>query len=315
MIIRNSAYLLFIGICFCFLAGAGFNSAPYMGVIRIPPEEKPNACYMLLKKGESEPVKKLFRDMPVQNGDQIQPVAGKTVTLIYVNTACGKQEINRNTIVNCNPRPAVAQKEIWISSDFFERFKDWLIPKPLTEKAAPKFSEDETSCFPSSEFNLSPWPPDGTTLLTDNQVIFRWFEAGESCSEALLTVISDDGKAKQFQIRLGELKTVEMSLIPGRSYQWFIEDEEKEPLSDRYRFRVLSIQESDNIGNQLAEIKKQYAEYAPELCQALYLQLLSDAESGLDFYADSLRILEPYSKKAVIPDSMIEQLHGHCISE
>ncbi len=112
-----------------------------------------------------------------------------------------------------------------------------------------------------------------------------------------------------------ELKTVEMSLIPGRSYQWFIEDEEKEPLSDRYRFRVLSMQESYNIGNQLAEIKKQYAEYAPELCQALYLQLLSDAESGLDFYADSLRILEPYSKKAVIPDSMIEQLHGHCISE
>jgi hypothetical protein len=315
MIIRNWASLLCIGICFCFLTGAGFDSAPYMGVIRVPPGEKPNAYYRLLKKGESEPVKKLFRDMPVQNGDEIQPAAGKTVTLIYVNIACGKQELSRNTTVNCNPPPPASQNGIWIFSDFFERFKDWLIPKPLTEKAAPKFAEDETSCFPSSEFNLSPWPPDGATLLAGNRVIFRWFEAGESCSEAMLTIVSADGKAKPFPIRLGELKTVEMSLIPGRSYQWFIEDEEKEPLSDRYRFRVMSIQESNNIENQLAEIKKQYAEYAPELCQALYLQLISDAETNLDFYADSLRIIEPYSKKAIIPDALVEQLQRHCVSE
>jgi hypothetical protein len=310
---RNMPYILLIGIYL--FAGSVSGAAAYMGIIRVPPEEKPNACCMLLKKGESEPVKKLFRDMPVENGDQIQPIAGKTVTLIYVHKGCGKQEISRNTIVNCNPRPAVAQKEIWISSDFFERFKDWLIPKPLTEKAAPKFAEDETSCFPSSEFNLSPWPPDGTTLLAGEPLLFRWFEAGESCSEAMLTIVSAEGKAKQFQIRLGELKTVEMSLIPGRSYQWFVEDEEKEPLSDRYRFRVLSMQESDNIRNQLAEIKKQYSEYAPELCQALYLQLLSDAETDLDFYADSLRILEPYSKKAIIPDAPVEQLQRHCVSE
>ncbi len=313
MAIRKIGYILLIGICF--FAGTGFVSAPYVGIIRVPPGEKPGACYRLFKKGESEPVKKLFRDMPVQNGDEIQPVAGKTVMLIYVHTACGKQEIVRNTTVNCNPPAPASQKGIWIFSDFFERFKDWLISKPLTEKAAPRFSEDETSCFPPTEFNLSPWPPEGTTLLAGEPVLFRWFEAGESCSKAALVIVSADGKTKPFGIQVGELKSLNISLTPGRSYQWLIEDEEKEPLSDPYRFRVLSMQESDNIRNQLAEIKKQYAEYSPELCQALYLQLLSDADSDLDFYADSLRILEPYSKKAVIPDALIEQLQRHCISE
>lgn len=312
MTIHKTAYILLIGICFSL--GSGVNALAYTGIIRVPQSEKSGTCYRLFKKGESEPVKRLFRDMPVENGDQIQPVPGKSVMLIYANTACGKQEIIRNTVVNCNPPSPLAQKGLWISSDFFERFKDWLIPKPLTEKAAPKFSEDETSCFPSSEFNLSPWPSEGTTLLGAEPILFRWFDAGEACSEALLTLV-DDGKLRRFPMRLGELKSVEIALTPGRSYQWFIEDEEKEPLSERYRFRVLSIQESDNIRNQLAEIKKQYAEYAPELCQALYLQLISDADPDLDFYADSLRLLESYSKKAIIPEPMIEQLHGHCISE
>lgn len=309
---RNTAYILWIGIVF--FLGFGAGAAAYTGIVRVPQSEKPEAYYRLFKKGESEPVKRLFRDMPVENRDEIQPVPGKSVMLIYANTACGKQEIIRNTVVNCNPPSPLAQKGLWISSDFFERFKDWLIPKPLTEKAAPKFSEDETSCFPSSEFNLSPWPSEGTTLLGAEPILFRWFDAGEACSEALLTLV-DDGKLRRFPMRLGELKSVEIALTPGRSYQWFIEDEEKEPLSERYRFRVLSIQESDNIRNQLAEIKKQYAEYAPELCQALYLQLISDADPDLDFYADSLRLLESYSKKAIIPEPMIEQLHGHCISE
>lgn len=313
MTIRNTAYILVIGICF--IAGSGFVSSPYTGIIRVPPEEKPAACYRLFKKGESEPAEKLFRDMPVQNGDEIQTVAGKTVMLIYVHTACGKQEIVRNTTVNCNPPSPVSQKGVWIFSDFFERFKNWLITKPLTEKAAPKLYEDETSCFPSTEFNLSPWPPDGTTLLAGEPVCFRWFEAGESCSKAALVIVSADGKTKAFAIQLGELKALDISLTPGRSYQWFVEDEEKEPLSDLYRFRVLGMQESDNIRNQLAEIKKQYPEYSTELCQALYLQLISDADSDLDFYADSLRILEPYSKKAIIPDALIEQLQKHSISE
>lgn len=167
---------------------------------------------------------------------------------------------------------------------------------------------EDISCFPIQEFNLSPFPVNGTTLLAGEPLFFRWFENGEPCSEAVL-VISGDIKKHEEKIRLGELKEIAASVFtPGKSYQWHIEQNGK-AISETYRFRVLSQDESDSVRRQSDNVAEMYKNRSPLLFQAFYLQFISNETQ--DFYADSLRLLKKYMDETPKPDILIQRLNEH----
>jgi len=105
----------------------------------------------------------------------------------------------------------------------------------------------------------------------------------------------EKGTSHRLNIKIGELKKVDANLVKtGEAYEWHIEQENK-AISDRYGFRVLNKDESDNILSQLAELERKYGKDSLPIIQAWYLQHISDIYPEFDFYAESIRLI--YSSK------------------
>jgi len=272
-----------------------FGDSGHVGIIKVSPGEKPENCYDIIRKGKAEKEKGSYdRSMPVFIGDKVQPKNNKKVRIVYVQAAdYGEKEITQPTIIGL---PDKAEQELKSRLESVKVFTT-------------KSGDEDTPCFPAPQFNLSPFPVNGTTLLAGEPVFFRWFENGVPCSEAVLVISEDKEKPRQIEIRLGRLEEIAASVFsPGKSYQWHIEQNSK-AISETYRFRVLSRDESDSIRRQLDNVAEMYKNRSPLLFQAFYLQFISNDTQ--DFYADSLRLIKKYMDETPKPDILIERLHEH----
>jgi hypothetical protein len=238
--------------------------------------------------------------MHVFNGDVIVPLKGKSVTLIYRHTDCGEKQITQRTVVKCDPR------EFSTPGGFLnllpDAMKDILNSKPRHEGAEEESgSEDyEPPCFPS-DFPFALWPPEKSTVLHGEPVLFRWANFPGRilpCSQVDLLIApsdftGDSGDCVAKEMKAGELIWVIAPFREKTAYQWHVEKQGKK-ISKNYHFSILGKKESENIVAQMSAVAKQYEDPCPGLRQALYLQIITEAVPGLDLYADTFRLMQEY---------------------
>ncbi len=319
--IRFIFFVFVIGLFLGFPEIAAFAVEPtsYVAIVKVSSVAEPEECYRLLRDGK--PVKPLSHDMRVMNNDEIIPVKGKDVKLIYIHTGCGEQEVNKKTKVNCNPAEyKSAGGFLSVLKDNASRFLDQKVKRKelLATKNITLRGIQDISCFPAQPFIVSPWPLEGSTVLSGEPIFFRWQGIDvSSCTPARLVIKTTGVMPKRNiveNIRIGALVEVKAPLKAGKSYEWFVETQDGNKIvSDKYHFIVLSAEESDNIRNQLAEVKAEFSSNSPNIAQALYLQLISDATPGLNLYADSLRFLEEHNDEHAIPGEVVDRLYKKCL--
>lgn len=266
--------------------------------VRSPAGTAPAKCYEIRRDGEK--IKPRIQDQPVFHQDEIIPLNGKRVVLIYHHTDCARKTVDKPIKVNCLPRKL--SKSEWLTGYFIKLLrKGKILPDPKEETDAtvtmgPDAEKENIKCFPDVAFRLSPLPKQGSAVLAGESVYFRrddYFldEDVPPCSEAQL-VISEktSGKTIKKAIKIGQLIQVESSVFEaGKSYQWRIENKNG-PVSEDYHFTVLNQKESDAIRAQLKYVGQACAKKCAGLKQAMYLDFKSIATPGLDLSSDSFRL-------------------------
>ena len=287
----------------------------FVGKVKVPIKENPNN-YIELKRNKKI-LTLLTPIVRVKNGDIIIPKIKNTVKLIYEHTGCGEFIVNDITSVNCNP--SKFKKAGW----FLTLFSDSLDILKINLKKAKAHNKqhlmtlkgekkNNISCFPDNLPLLSPWPPNNSTFLYNEAILFRWdeiffLEEVLPCSKAKIVFLKNGNIAKPlfFNMKIGEFLKVDPIFEADTFYRWYIEVNGN-IISENYVFKILGKQESENIHSQIKEVEKIFQKHS-DLYKAFYLQLISDATPSLDLYASSCNFFKP-----PFPDIIIEKMISHC---
>lgn len=279
-------------------------SVQHVGIVRIPDGAIPSDYYSLQHGNQVISPAELRQNMPVSNGDIIQPRPGKVPVLHYVVRKCGSNEkITTKTKVQC-AHP--------VSKSTWKHFVSFLVEIPgkfiksnhnipfvrlvttMTTKGEKK------DCFPEY-FDMTPWPPNGSTFLADQgSKLFRQEILSSNCADGKLVIREENGGTPVIERSYVTGSLLELSPLPesDKQYKWDVEvsTEGKTQISDVHRFSVLSDEQSAVIWDDLHNLARFYQGSELILVQAGYLQYLSDMDENLNLVAESAQLLRKYMR-------------------
>ncbi len=241
-----------------------------------------------------EKLKNVQNGVGIMRGDVVKPSAGKSVKVEFINTKCSDLLIDKETaILSCD---VLDQKTGSLAKSISNAYTSLLKlvierAEPPKEKTTLTLRGQNCECLPGAPQDLSPMPGEGSAILAGEKVIFCWSTL--VCVEDAKIMITDGTGAVIYSgpFKLGKMNRIDANLRPGESYTWYVAVGEKEK-SNEYVFRVLPEDTTKKVQTELKEIENKCVGIQNcTLQKALYLQMLSDAETDVDLYSASLTLL------------------------
>ena len=300
-----------------------------VGIVRTTGDAE--ISYKLIRNGQE--INEIKHNMEVLNGDIIKPLKKneKKLILDYFQKECGQNIISKETRVFCDPSRC---KSIGGYFEQLKRIIKKISPKikrihlseiqteTIRAKNSTKIIENK-NCVNNELNEVASWPPDGSTIMCNKPIFFKWSELHINniyllCTKGKLIIEPVDERYKPIinDYKIGEIIKINEPLVPGFCYQWYVKKDGK-IIFDTYKFSILSKLKTDNIQTQLKaitnlEINK--IEYEPILVKSLYLQIISDTIMNINLYPDSFRLFlnnKAISKISPIGNMIRERIIFH----